>query len=85
MGRDYHLRCQTCYEKIDWAQKDDEDMQQHMDRLGEESEKLDESFDFEEAFNNCEEFDPEKDKPVDVEKLRAWLKKHEGHIILFGW
>jgi len=85
MGRVYQLRCQTCHEKIDWSDREGEDFSQHMDRITEESENLDETFFFDEAFNNCEEFDSEKDKPLDVQKLKAWLDKHEGHTIIFGW
>ena len=49
-----------------------------------QSEELDETFFFDEAFNNCTEIDDES-IPVDVQELRAWLDKHEGHAIYFGW
>ena len=76
MGRDYQLCCKDCNDKIDFSNSTHELMKQ--------SEELDETFFFDEAFNNCTEIDDES-IPVDVQELRAWLDKHEGHAIYFGW
>lgn len=73
MGRDYCLKCRDCESKIDWETVNPFD-----------AVDMDHIFDFLEAFNNCMDIDDNSEK-VDIAELRAWLVRHEGHAIYFGW